>query len=145
MFRKTRVINYHELVVWQLKKPMVAVRIITLSAGGHGQYWFPRSCWLHEGQENGIPRDWPRHSGKISRTGEAVGAARGTAYLRAPVSFSAAELELFFDVEVDPMRDVCYLHGFVERRRGDNGSEQFVSFFSGEPTPEAEEDAFAGA
>lgn len=69
----------------------------------------------------------------------------GKPYLRAPVSFPAAELELFFDIEVDPMRDVCYLHGFVERRRGDNGSEQFVHFFGAEPTAEAEEHAFAGA
>jgi predicted RecB family nuclease len=66
-------------------------------------------------------------------------------YLRAPVRFPAAELELFFDIEVDPMRDVCYLHGFVERRGGDNRTEQFVHFFAGKPTPEEEERAFAGA
>ena len=32
-------------------------------------------------------------------------------YLRAPVSLPVTERELFFDIEVDPMRDVCYLHG----------------------------------
>ena len=69
----------------------------------------------------------------------------GKPYLRAPVSFPVAELELFFDVEVDPMRDVCYLHGFVERRGGDSGTEQFIHFFGAEPTPEAEERAFVGA
>jgi predicted RecB family nuclease len=69
----------------------------------------------------------------------------GKAYLSAPVSFPVAELELFFDIEVDPMRDVCYLHGFVERRGGDNCTERFVSFFGDEPTPEAEEQAFAAA
>ena len=47
-------------------------------------------------------------------------------------------VELFFDIEVDPMRDICYLHGFVERRNGDNGTERFVSFFADEPTEEAE-------
>src|SRR5690606_17339456 len=41
--------------------------------------------------------------------------------LRSPVLFPAYECELFFDVEVDPMRDVCYLHGFVERRNRDDG------------------------
>lgn len=69
----------------------------------------------------------------------------GKAYLRAPVSFPAASLEIFFDIEVDPMRDVCYLHGFVERRGGDTGTERFVSFFSDEPTPEGEERGFAEA
>ena len=69
----------------------------------------------------------------------------GKAHLRAPVSFPIAELELFFDVEVDPMRDICYLHGFVERRGADNATEQFVAFFSGEDTAESEEQAFAAA
>jgi predicted RecB family nuclease len=82
---------------------------------------------------------------KFHARAKLLAAPGGKAFLRAPVSFPAAELELFFDLEVDPMRDICYLHGFVERRRGDNGTEQFVSFFSGEPTPEAEEHAFAAA
>ncbi len=53
------------------------------------------------------------------------------------------DLELFFDVETDPMRGVCYLHGVVERRGSDPASETYVSFFADEPTPEAERDAFA--
>jgi predicted RecB family nuclease len=52
---------------------------------------------------------------------------------------------LFFDIEVDPMRDVCYLHGFVERSNRDNATEIFVSTFADEPTPEAERKAFAEA
>jgi predicted RecB family nuclease len=55
-------------------------------------------------------------------------------YLRAPVSLDLAPLELFFDVEVDPLRDVCYLHGFVERYQGNNATERFVAFFAEEPT-----------
>ena len=82
---------------------------------------------------------------KFHARAKLLAAPDGRPYLRAPVSFPAAELELFFDIEVDPMRDVCYLHGFVERRRGDNGSEQFVHFLGAEPTAEAEEQAFAGA
>ena len=62
----------------------------------------------------------------------------GRAYLRAPVSFPASELELFFDIEIDPMRDVCYLHGLVECRGGD-------SFFGDEPVPETEEQALSAA
>src|SRR2546430_1212008 len=37
-------------------------------------------------------------------------------YLREPVSLDLFPLELFFDVEVDPLRGICYLHGFVERK-----------------------------
>jgi predicted RecB family nuclease len=69
----------------------------------------------------------------------------GKPYLRAPVVFPSATRELFFDIEVDPMRDICYLHGFVERHAGDNTTERFVSFFTEDPTKEAEERAFADA
>jgi predicted RecB family nuclease len=66
-------------------------------------------------------------------------------YLRAPVVLRTFPLELFFDIEVDPLRGVCYLHGFVERARQDNATERFVSFFAEEPTHVAERDAFAAA
>jgi hypothetical protein len=56
-----------------------------------------------------------------------------------------ADKELFFDIEVDPMRDICYLHGFLERTGGDNGTERFVAFFADEETPESEEKAFQDA
>jgi len=48
-------------------------------------------------------------------------------------------------IEVDPMRDLCYLHGFVERRGRDNSTEKYVAFFMANATPEAEEEAFRGA
>ncbi|MEX0808894.1 MAG: TM0106 family RecB-like putative nuclease [Dongiaceae bacterium] len=66
-------------------------------------------------------------------------------YLRAPVALPDFETELFFDIEVDPMRDVCYLHGFVERRSGRNGEERFVYFIAEAPTADEEKRAFAGA
>ena len=66
-------------------------------------------------------------------------------YLRKPVSLPVTNLELFFDIEVDPFRDICYLHGFVERRGGSNETERFVFFFAEEPTVEAERKAFADA
>ena len=40
-----------------------------------------------------------------------------TAYLRAPVELPGGDLEIFFDIEADPMRDVVYLHGFVAADR----------------------------
>ena len=58
--------------------------------------------------------------------------------LRAPVQLPGYDRELFFDIEVDPMRDICYLHGFVEREGRDNGTEKFVAFFADECTPASE-------
>jgi predicted RecB family nuclease len=66
-------------------------------------------------------------------------------YLTAPVSLPASDLELFFDIEVDPMRDICYLHGFVERRNGDDTTEHFVYFLAETPDAAEEERAFKGA
>jgi len=66
-------------------------------------------------------------------------------YLREAVSLPAAERELFFDLEVDPMRDVCYLHGILERSGGDTTAETFMPFFAEDPTRDAEEDAFRRA
>src|SRR5262245_36928057 len=66
-------------------------------------------------------------------------------YLREPLTLDLLPLELFFDVEVDPLRGICYLHGFIERQDGDNTTERFVSFLAEEPTPAAERDAFAAA
>lgn len=65
--------------------------------------------------------------------------------LRSHLKVPDYELELFFDIEVDPMRDICYLHGFVERHNLDNSTEKFVSFFADEPSEESEKTAFAEA
>lgn len=66
-------------------------------------------------------------------------------YLKQAITFPVSQLKIFFDIEVDPMRDVCYLYGFVERRNGDRASEQYVSFFADEPSSASEETAFAQA
>lgn len=66
-------------------------------------------------------------------------------YLKEPLQLPSAPVELFFDIEVDPMRDHCYLHGFVERRDGDGNSERFVHFFAEDASEEAEKKAFAEA
>ena len=69
----------------------------------------------------------------------------GRPYLKEPVTLPQSDVELFFDIEVDPMRNVCYLHGFVERRGGDNATECYVAFFAEQPTAEAEKEAFSEA
>jgi predicted RecB family nuclease len=56
-----------------------------------------------------------------------------------------ADTELFFDIETDPMRDLCYLHGFVTRGGRDNKTERFFAFFAEDTTAAAERDAFAAA
>lgn len=56
-----------------------------------------------------------------------------------------ADRELFFDIETDPMRDVCYLHGFVERKNMDSSTERYVAFFADSPADEDERWAFKEA
>jgi len=63
-------------------------------------------------------------------------------YLKAQIDLPEATCELFFDVETDPMRDVCYLHGFIERRNRDNDTERYIAFFADEPTDSQEQRAF---
>jgi uncharacterized protein len=66
-------------------------------------------------------------------------------YLRGTVILPSTELEVFFDIEADPMNDIVYLHGFVERIGGDPATEKFTSFFADANSEEAERAAFAGA
>lgn len=66
-------------------------------------------------------------------------------YLREPVALPDRHVELFFDVETDPMRDICYLHGFVVREGGDCDAERFEAFFSDDCSEASERQAFANA
>jgi len=98
-----------------------------------------------KGSKTAFPGVGPSSLFKFHERAKLIKTRNARPALTAPVSFPSAEAELFFDIEVDPMRDVCYLHGFVERRNGDNSTEQFVSFFADDPDPEAEEKAFRDA
>jgi predicted RecB family nuclease len=66
-------------------------------------------------------------------------------YLTRPVVWPTADVELYFDIETDPMRDLCYLHGFVIREHGNTAAERFEGIFVEEPTPESEHKAFEAA
>jgi predicted RecB family nuclease len=66
-------------------------------------------------------------------------------YLGNKTNLPLSEIELFFDVETDPMSDICYFHGFVERHDQDAGSEKYISFFANQPTPKDEHRAFKKA
>ena len=64
-------------------------------------------------------------------------------YLKSTVSLPHRAIDLFFDIEVDPLRGVTYLHGILERRGGLEGPETFFGYFAEDETPSAERDAFA--
>ena len=66
-------------------------------------------------------------------------------YAMEPLKLPTAETELFFDIETDPMRGICYLHGFWERKGGPGGFERFVYFLANRPEPDEEERAFREA
>ena len=66
-------------------------------------------------------------------------------YLKRSFDWPVAPVELFFDIETDPMRDLCYLHGFVIREDGDTATERFEGIFASAPTAAAEKEAFEKA
>ena len=66
-------------------------------------------------------------------------------YLRKAIDLPPHDVEVFFDIEVDPLRDHTYLHGFIERHHQDTSTERYVTFFADQPTAEAEHTAFAQA
>ena len=66
-------------------------------------------------------------------------------YFTEQVRLPERETELFFDIETDPFRDLCYLHGFVKRVGSDDRSEEYVAFFADEAVPDDERNAFAQA
>jgi predicted RecB family nuclease len=41
-------------------------------------------------------------------------------YLTGSLTLPCSDVEIFFDIETEPLRDVCYLHGFIERHGGDD-------------------------
>lgn len=66
-------------------------------------------------------------------------------YLKKAAVLPAADTELFFDIETFPMRDFCYLHGFIVRQHGDVSTETFYSFFAEGMSTDAERSAFQAA
>lgn len=82
---------------------------------------------------------------KLQRRAQLLCAPNPQPYRTADFVFPNTTCELFFDIEVDPMRDVCYLHGFVERIGGQSAKERYVAFFADHPTAKEEEKAFADA
>jgi len=68
-----------------------------------------------------------------------------TVVLKQPIALPIARNEVYFDIEADPMRDVVYLHGFVERLHGDPASAKYIPCFAKGLEPAHEEAAFREA
>jgi predicted RecB family nuclease len=100
---------------------------------------------LLNGNRSVFPGIGPDTVRKFQQRAKLLSQKDAKAYTRAPIVFPQQERELFFDIEVDPMRDICYLHGFVERLHRDNTTETFVYTFAPVATPEAEKAAFSNA
>ena len=99
---------------------------------------------LMQGKKTSIPGMGPGTLHKLYARAQLVSAGdKGHPYRREPISLPPEDSEIFFDIEVDPLRDHTYLHGFIERQQQDNSTEQFVAFFADAPTAEAEQEAFA--
>ncbi len=99
---------------------------------------------LMQGKKTTIPGMGPGTLHKLYARAQLVSAGdQGHPYLREDVRLPIQDSEIFFDIEVDPLRDHTYLHGFIERKHQDNSTEQFVAFFADAPTADAEQKAFA--
>lgn len=66
-------------------------------------------------------------------------------YLKKKLELPTSDVEIFFDIETDPMQDFCYLHGFVIRERSADPAERFVGVFAEGVSAQAERNAFAQA
>ncbi len=71
--------------------------------------------------------------------------AQARPLIKKPPHLPDSDKELFFDIETDPMRDICYLHGFVERTGQDRSTEQYRAFLAETPDQDGERQAFASA
>ena len=100
---------------------------------------------LIKGKKSVIPRVGPDTLIKFQARAQLQLKAGSKPYCKKALSLPASPLEIFFDIETDPMRDVCYLHGFVERRDNDSKTEKYVAFFADNPTAEEEKRAFGEA
>jgi len=96
------------------------------------------------GKKTVFPRVGSRSLHRFHERAKLVKNADPRPYLREPIMLPVTDFEIFFDVEVDPLRDICYLHGFVERWGGDDAARRYTGIFTDDPDND-EEAAFAEA
>jgi predicted RecB family nuclease len=90
-----------------------------------------------------FPGIGPESLDKFHRRAKLISTPGAKPYLRSPLKLPKAEIDIFFDIEVDPMRDICYLHGFLERDA--KGQESYSAFFAELLTEKDEGAAFEAA
>ena len=97
---------------------------------------------LMAGKKTAIPGIGPETLRKFKARAVLQKTPGAAPYLKEPLDLPVAGRELFFDIEADPMHDVCYLHGFLERV---GGKEKYTPFLAEKPTAGEEERAFREA
>lgn len=97
---------------------------------------------LMAGKKTAIPGIGPETLRKFKARAVLQKTPGAAPYLKEPLGLPVAGRELFFDIEADPMHDVCYLHGFLERA---GGKEKYTPFLAEKPTAGEEERAFREA
>jgi len=97
------------------------------------------------GQKTIFPRIGINSLKKFKERAVLLSTEHSEPYLKDQINLPKASVELFFDIETDPLRDICYLHGFLERRNMDDHIERYVAFFSDQPNEQEEKNAFKKA
>ena len=98
-----------------------------------------------QGGKTKFPGIGPDSLLKFHKRAELLSSKNPRPFLKTVIELPVVDLELFFDIEVDPMRDLCYLHGIIERRKGENSTEVYRSFFMEAATKDSEKQSFGDA
>lgn len=98
-----------------------------------------------KGKKTAFPGIGPDSLIKFHDRAKLLSTPGAVAYLKSAVSLPIAANEVYFDIEADPMRDVVYLHGFVERLHGHPPTARFISFFADGIDPAQEAAVFRSA
>ena len=97
-----------------------------------------------KGRKTDFPGIGPETLVKLQRRAALSIQKDGQPYLTEAVVLPNVEREIYFDIEVDPLRNFCYLHGFVERHRKAD-TWRYLPFFAEQVDPALEKAVFAGA
>ena len=81
--------------------------------------------------------------GRLHDRARLVSERGARAFRRAEIELPEGVTEVFLHVDVDPLRDHCFVHGVLERARGKKP--RYRAFFADEASEESEESAFAQA
>lgn len=82
---------------------------------------------------------------KFHQRAQLLTSADARPFLTKTVTLPRTAVEVFFDIEADPMNDIVYLHGFIERRNDDPTTDAFTAIFADDTSADAERTAFAEA